>query len=84
MSVNLALIGAGRIAQVHAKAIKQVSGACLKAVCDINQIAADALAHKYDVASMSIEYIANDEQIDGVLICTPTDTHADLIEQFCL
>jgi myo-inositol 2-dehydrogenase/D-chiro-inositol 1-dehydrogenase len=84
MPVNLALIGAGRIAQVHAKAINQVSGACLKAVCDVEQIAADALAHKYGVASMSIDDIANDEQIDGVLICTPTDTHADLIEQFCL
>ena len=31
---------------------------------------------------MSIDDIASDDQIKGLLICTPTETHVDLIKNF--
>ena len=40
------------------------------------------LAAKYGAEVRSIEAIEAAEDIDAVLICTPTDTHADLIQRF--
>ncbi len=34
------------------------------------------------VTSRTIEEIEKSADIDAVIICTPTDTHADLIERF--
>ena len=44
--------------------------------------AAQAIAGQYGCAVRSIDEIAAAKDIDAVVICTPTDTHADLIEQF--
>lgn len=82
MTVKLALIGAGRIANVHADAIAGHSGAELVAVTDAMPAAAQALAARSGAAFRSTDEIAADDKVDGVLICTPTDTHADLIEKF--
>ncbi|WP_172329207.1 inositol 2-dehydrogenase [Mangrovicoccus sp. HB161399] len=82
MSVTLALIGAGRIAKVHAGAILASPDARLAAVTDAMPEAAAALAAQTGAQAMSPEEIAADPGIDGVLVCTPTDTHADLIETF--
>ncbi|MEM7613774.1 MAG: inositol 2-dehydrogenase [Pseudomonadota bacterium] len=81
MTLNLALLGAGRIGQVHARTLAHHPGARLAAVHD--PFAADALAQQHGCPVRSIDEIAGDPSIDGVLICTPTDTHADLIEHFC-
>ena len=82
MTVKLALIGAGRIAKVHAKAIVGLEGAKLIAVTDPMADAAAALAAACGATVMTAEAIAKSVEIDAVLICTPTDTHADLIELF--
>ncbi|MFC3526719.1 inositol 2-dehydrogenase [Paracoccus mangrovi] len=82
MTVKLALIGAGRIANVHAGAIAAHPGATLVAVTDAQPKAAEALAARSGAAVMAPADIAAAPGIDGVLICTPTDTHADLIETF--
>ncbi|HFQ15764.1 MAG TPA: inositol 2-dehydrogenase, partial [Rhodobacteraceae bacterium] len=82
MSLALALLGAGRIGQVHARAIAATGGARLVAVADAVPEAAEALARAHGATPRQIDAIANDPQIDAVLICTPTDTHAGLIEQF--
>ncbi len=80
---NLAVLGAGRIGQVHADAIARVPGASLVAVADAFEDAANAVAAKHGCAVRSIDEIADSADVDAVLICTPTDTHADLIERFC-
>ena len=82
MTVNFALLGAGRIGKVHAKAIAGNAEAQLVAVADAFAEAAQAVADAYGCAVRSIEDIEADRSIDAVVICTPTDTHADLIERF--
>ncbi|RCW86777.1 inositol 2-dehydrogenase [Paracoccus lutimaris] len=82
MSVKLALIGAGRIANVHADAIVASRDARLVAVTDAIPAAAESLAARSGARVMSPDEIAADKDITGVLVCTPTDTHADLIEKF--
>ena len=82
MIVRLAMIGAGRIANVHAGAIGSNPDAALVAVADAIPAAAAAFAAKWRCEVRSLDAIAADRAIDAVLICTPTDTHADLIERF--
>ncbi|MDB5472877.1 MAG: iolG [Devosia sp.] len=82
MTVRFGLLGAGRIGKVHAKAITSNPKAQLVAVADAMEQAAGAVAHQYGCTIRTIEAILRSDDIDAVVICTPTDTHADLIEQF--
>jgi myo-inositol 2-dehydrogenase / D-chiro-inositol 1-dehydrogenase len=80
---RFAVLGAGRIGQVHARAIASVDGATLVAIADPIAAAANGVAEKYGCDIRTIESIRTSDDVDAVVICTPTDTHADLIEQFC-
>ena len=82
MTVRFALLGAGRIGKVHARAIRGNPDATLVAVADAMPAAAAALAAEHGARVATIDAIAADAGVDAVVICTPTDTHADLIEQF--
>lgn len=82
MSVRFAILGAGRIGQVHAKAVSAVPGATLVAVAEPFAEAAAAVQAEFGCEIRTIDEIATAEDVDAVAICTPTDTHADLIEQF--
>lgn len=82
MPLKFALLGAGRIGKVHAKAIAANPDAILVAVADAFAKAAEELAAAYGCAVKSIDEIEADKSIDAVIICTPTTTHADLIERF--
>ena len=82
MTVRFGVLGAGRIGRVHANAIASVQGAVLTAIADPVAAAAEAIraAHGCDIRTIDAIEAARD--IDAVVICTPTDTHADLIERF--
>ena len=82
MVTRLALLGAGRIGKVHAKAIAEDKRAKLVAVADAFADAANAIAAQTGCAVMTIDEIEADKTIYAVIICTPTNTHADLIERF--
>lgn len=82
MTVRFAILGAGRIGQVHARAVASTVGATLVAIADPVEDAAGKVAGQYGCAIRSIDEIAGSDDVDAVAICTPTDTHADLIEQF--
>ncbi len=82
MTVKFGVLGAGRIGQVHARAIASVPGATLVAVADAVEAAAQALQDQYGCEIRTIDEIREADDIDAVIICTPTDTHADLIEVF--
>ena len=82
MTIRFGLLGAGRIGKVHAKAVTGDANAKLVAVADAFPAAAQAIADHYGCEVRSIDAIAAAKDIDAVVICTPTDTHADLIEQF--
>ncbi|MEL0023001.1 MAG: inositol 2-dehydrogenase [Alphaproteobacteria bacterium] len=82
MMINFAILGAGRIGQVHARAVAGNEKARLCAVADPIAAASDAVASRYGCDVRTIDEIAASDDVDAVVICTPTDTHADLIEQF--
>jgi Predicted dehydrogenases and related proteins len=82
MVVRLALLGAGRIGKVHARAIAEDKRAKLVAVVDAMADAAQAIADSTGCKVSTIEAVEADGDIDAVIICTPTNTHADLIERF--
>ena len=81
--VRIGILGAGRIGQVHARAVSETAGAKLVAISDPFVDAAQNLAEKYGCDVRAVDEIAAAPDVDGVLICTPTDLHADQIEQFC-
>lgn len=82
MTVRFGVLGAGRIGKVHAKAVTGDANAKLVAVADAMAPAAQAIADQYGCEVRSIAAILASDDIDAVVICTPTDTHADLIEAF--
>ena len=78
--LKIGLLGAGRIAGVHAAAISQNPQSKLVAISDFYPEVADKLARQFDAFMRTNEDIIADPEIDAVLIATPTDTHSDLIE----
>jgi myo-inositol 2-dehydrogenase / D-chiro-inositol 1-dehydrogenase len=82
MPVRFGLLGAGRIGKVHAKTINDNPSGTLVAVTDAVPAAAESIERQYGCQTRSIEAIESATDIDAVIICTPTDTHADLIERF--
>lgn len=78
--LRVGLLGAGRIAGVHATAISAHSGSTLVAVSDFIPENADRLAAQFNCEARSSKAIIADQSIDAVLIATSTDTHSGLIE----
>lgn len=78
--LNVGLLGAGRIAGVHATAISSHPGSTLVAVSDYFPENAEKLAAQYGAEARTTDEIIADPAIDAVLIATSTDTHSDLIE----
>jgi len=83
MSIRFAILGAGRIGQVHARAVSTVPAAELVAVAEPAIEVARQVQADFGCDIRTIDQIAEASDIDAVIICTPTDTHADLIERFC-
>ena len=81
MGLRFGLLGAGRIGRVHAKAVAGAAGAKLVAVADAVPEAAKAIAASYATEVRSVEAIISAKDVDAVLITTPTDLHAQMIEQ---
>ncbi|GHB20267.1 inositol 2-dehydrogenase [Pseudovibrio japonicus] len=81
MTVSIGLLGAGRIGKTHAKAVSQLESAKLAAVYDPFEEAAKEIAAQTGARIDSLDAIMNDPAIDAVIIATPTDLHAEQIEQ---
>ena len=82
MQLRFAILGAGRIGQVHARAVAGTPGAKLVAIAEPVAKAAESVQAAYGCDIRSIDAIVASADVDAVVICTPTDTHADLIERF--
>lgn len=80
MSINLCVVGAGRIGRIHASNIAAHTHATLRYVVDVDRSAAQKLAAETGAAAASVEDALGDERIDGVVIASSTDTHLPLIE----
>ncbi len=79
--LSIGLLGAGRIGKVHAQAVERTQQTRLVAVADAIAEPASEVAERYGAEVRSIEAIIGADDVDAVIIATPTDTHADLIEQ---
>ncbi|MCZ7542268.1 MAG: inositol 2-dehydrogenase [Anaerolineae bacterium] len=81
--VRVGIIGAGRIGQVHAENLAyRIPEAEVVAIADIDERAAAACAARFGVpaATDNPHAILDNPAIDAVLICSPTETHAMLME----
>lgn len=79
--LNVGIIGAGRIGQVHAKSITyHIPQAKIVAISDIYYEGAKRVAESLGIPNAYEDYheILNNPEIDAVLICSSTDTHADI------
>ena len=79
MKINLAIIGAGRIGKVHAQAINNSKIANLVYIYDPDEEIAKKFSVEFNCIVSNIDNIKKDKQIDAVIICSPTDTHVELI-----
>ena len=82
MRIKFAILGMGRIGKVHADTIQANSNSELAAIHDPINNEINSLQKRYSCQQMSLDDITNNDQIKGILICTPTDTHVDLIKRF--
>ena len=82
--INVGLIGAGRIGRVHAEHLAyRVPGANLVAVADVFEEAAKKVAADFQIPDAYQDHrrIMEDETIEAIIICSSTDTHAQMIEE---
>jgi predicted dehydrogenase len=76
MKHGFGIIGAGAVAEVHARAIDTIMEAELIGVYDHNPDKTIAFSTKYNCnAFETAEELCNDDRIDMVCICTPSGLH---------
>lgn len=79
--LRIAVLGCGRIGQMHAANVARHPRAELATVYDVHRPSAEKVAAAQGVtAAASPEEIFASDKIDAVLIATATPTHADYIE----
>lgn len=78
--IRVGLIGAGRIGQVHAASIAENHDVEFTYIADVFVDGAQKLADRYGTAVTAdpLELI-NADNVDAVVVCSPTSTHVDLI-----
>ena len=74
---NVAIFGAGRIGQIHARNAAAQPELTLKYVVDPNRAAADALARQTGAAVVDLDAALGDGSISGVIIASATNAHLD-------
>lgn len=79
--INVGIIGVGRIGKLHAESITYNMGdVIIKSVSDIKLDGVDKWAQELGIKNVYDDYhrIIEDKEIDAVLICSSTDTHAQI------
>ena len=80
--LRIAVLGCGRIGQMHAANVAAHAKTELAMVYDVHTPSADAVAEKVGAkVAASAEDVFASAEVDAVLIATATPTHADYIEQ---
>lgn len=82
--LHIGIIGCGRIGQLHAANITlKVPDAVLVCVSDVFESAAKKVAARFNVpmACRDAEDLIANPAVQAVIVCSPTDTHADIIRQ---
>ncbi len=82
MTLNIGLIGAGRMGKVFAHTLAfNVAEVNLLAVADANETTARQVAQQFNAPHAYADYrrLLEREDIEGVVITTPTNTHVDVV-----
>ena len=82
--LQFGMIGAGRIGTVHAETLSfRLPQTQVRSIADTDCNAARSAAARFSIPIIaeSAEQLIADSAIDAVVICSPTNTHADLIVQ---
>jgi len=82
--MKLGLIGAGRIGKLHGEVIThQIASAHIETVSDVYTDGLESWASSLGIKNITNDCrdILNNPEIEGVLICSSTNTHADFIIQ---
>jgi len=82
MTLNIGIIGAGRIGKLHAEnLVSRVSGARVLAIADVVPQAAQETASRLNIPLATADYreILAHSDIQAVAICSATDTHSQII-----
>jgi myo-inositol 2-dehydrogenase/D-chiro-inositol 1-dehydrogenase len=82
--VKVGIIGAGRIGRVHAEYLAyRIPEANVVAIADIFVEAAEKCAAEFRIPSAFKDHraIMENDEIEAVVICSSTDTHAQFIEE---
>ncbi|MFD2133723.1 inositol 2-dehydrogenase [Pseudogracilibacillus auburnensis] len=78
---TIGIIGAGRIGRLHAENIISFPNVRIKTISDlfIEHVTDWAKTIGIEEVVTKYEDIINDEEIDAIFVCSPTDTHAEII-----
>jgi len=81
--MRLGLVGAGAISQSYVLALRGCETARITAVADLRPEAAKTLAEDIDCAAYdSHEKLAEEANVEAVIVCTPPNTHPDICRTF--
>ncbi len=78
--ITVGILGAGRIGQVHGNNLLRMPGINLKAVTD-PYVDFTSWPPSTVITGKGPELILEDDEIEAVLVCSPTPTHAELTER---
>ncbi len=83
MTLKMAIVGTGGIAQAHAQTAASVESVEIVAVCDISAEAAErfAAAHQVDSFYTDVDSLVQAQEIDVAAVCTWGSLHAEISNQ---
>lgn len=78
--IRIGILGCGRIGQVHARTLRGMDDAQIVAVSDFFPETAEKLAKTCGAGVRTTDAIIASDDIDAIILGTPTDTHFDIIK----
>jgi predicted dehydrogenase len=75
--MRTAIVGCGKVAHLHAAALRDLPESELVAVCDADAARSSSFAQQYNVRPYSdVTAMVKDARVEAVVICTPHPVHA--------
>lgn len=83
MTLTVGIIGAGRIGRLHVDNLRLNPQIRIKSVSDVAAQHLETWAEEKQIEVLTTDYheLLNDPVIQAIFICSPTNTHADIIKE---
>jgi predicted dehydrogenase len=80
MTLNIGIVGCGKIADGHVEEIQKLNCARVAAVCDLEPILAEQLASRYNIPHWYADFdrMLTEQRLDVIHIATPPHSHLAL------